>query len=317
MANDCLPGELLARAAAGELTPVEREQTADHLATCSACAGEYRAISSLKSWAEDMSADASVAPPVTAAPIRLLPSTYNPQLETAGGKSRSSFYFPYALAAAAVILSLTLGALLISKSRENQRLLAQADEAARRNAEAIPTAEPLAESRRLLDETTRRAEEESAARRAAEAELARRDAAARPSNQPRGKVASGQRRDEARFSAPDVNVPIFDLDPQDGGRGEQSSQITTIELSPDTDLFTLILNLGGKQASGSFSLEVIDKNNRTVWTGRGLRKSAYNNFTVAMRRRSFPEGEYRLKLFGSSDGRRQLIEQYTIRLAYR
>ena len=41
-----------------------------------------------------------------------------------------------------------------------------------------------------------------------------------------------------------------------------------------------------------------------------------NNFTVALHRGSFPAGEYRLKIYGLRDGKRQLIEEYAIRLVY-
>ena len=198
------------------------------------------------------------------------------------------FYLPYAIAASLLLLSLLLGALLISKSRENQRLIAEANN--RQSAE-------IAESRRLL-------EQESAARRVAEEELAKREATPKSVNRPK------------QSSAPEANVPIVDLNPQDAGRGNQNPTAATVQLSPETDLFTLILNLSGEDTSRNYSLEVTDRNNRTIWTARNLRKSPYNNFTVAMRRRSFPAGEYRLKIYGLRDGRRQLIEEYAIRLTY-
>jgi hypothetical protein len=160
----------------------------------------------------------------------------------------------------------------------------------------------------LLEETTRRAEQESAARRVAEEELAKRDAAE--------KLASRTRQRSTERSAPDVNVPIIDLNPQDAGRGDQNQKATTIQLPSDTDLFTLILNLSGDDSSRNYSLEVTDRNNRTIWTSRDLRKSPYNNFTVAMRRSSFAAGEYRLRIYGVRGGRREVIEEYAIRLLY-
>jgi anti-sigma factor RsiW len=257
-ASDCLTDEVLARAVAGELSQAEREQVADHLATCSDCAKEFRATKSMKAW----------APP--------------------SRRRTLSFYWPYAVAAASLVVCLALGALLISRSRENQRLIAEANN--RHTVEAE-------ESRRLL-------EQESAARRVAEAELAKRDVAAKPSSSPK------------QGSVPEANVPIIDLNPQDGGRGDQNPKTTTVQLSKDTDLFTLILNLGGEDASRNYSLNVTDRSNRTIWSTRNLRKSPYNNFTVAMRRRTFPAGEYRLKIYGLRDGQRRLIEEYAIRLTY-
>lgn len=283
--SDCLTEEVLARAVAGELNQSERERIADHLATCSDCAKEYSAAKSIKAWADE-----NVRPipfPAKANGHRPLPEL-----------RRRPSYLPYAIAASLLVVSLLLGALLISKLRENQRLVAEAN-----NRQSTHTAETT-ESRRLLDETTRRAEQESSARRVAVEELARRDAAAKSTILPKRSVA------------PQANVPIIDLNPQDAGRGGQNPKAATVQLSPDTDLFTLILNLSGEDASRNYSLEVTDRNNRTIWTTRDLRKSPYNNFTVALRRRAFPAGEYRLRIYGLRDGRRQLIEEYAIRISY-
>jgi anti-sigma factor RsiW len=314
-AGDCLTEDILVRAAAGELNQSERERTADHLATCSDCTKEYRAISSLKSWAEELPANAGARPiPLPASDNRQRrPIAVEPTLQEPRVRSRpASFHLPHAIAAAALVLSLALGALLISKWRENQRLVAEANNRQPTHTAAdTKTEAALAESRRLLEETTRRVEQESAARRVAEQELARRDAAQKSSSRTKQRTVSTQRL------APDVNVSIIDLNPQDVGRGVQNQTATTIQLPQDTDLFTLILNLRGEDSSSGYSLEVTDRNNRTIWIGRDLRKSPYNNFTVAMRRRAFPAGEYRLKIYGLRDGRRELIEEYAIHLIYR
>ena len=281
--SECLTEEVLARAVAGELDQAERERIADHLASCSDCAKEYSAAKSIKAWADEN------------APARPIPfpAKVNGHRGLVEPRQRS-VWFSYAIAASLLVVSLLLVALLISKSRENQRLIAEANN---RTAQT-------AESRRLLEESNRRAEQESAARRAAEEEIAKRDAVAKASKSPK------------QSAAPEANVPIIDLNPQDAGRGGQIPTAATVQLSPDTDLFTLILNLSGEDASRDYSLEVTNRNNRTIWTTRNLRKSPYNNFTVALRRRSFPAGEYRLRIYGLRDGRRQLIEEYAIRLTY-
>jgi hypothetical protein len=290
-ASDCLTEDLLARAVAGELNQSERERLADHLASCSDCVKEYRVVKSIKSWANERAGAQPIPFPVKA-------NGHGPSLQSRS--RRFSFYLPYAVAAASLVLSLALGALLISRSREDQRLLAEANN--RQSTISADTTAALDESRRLLAETTRRAEQESAARRIAEEELASRDAATKSATR-------------AKQSA-EANVPIIDLNPQDAGRGDQNPKAATVQLSPETNLFTLILNLAAEDSSRSYSLEVTDRNNRTIWIARDLRKSAYNNFTVAMHRRSFPAGEYRLKIYGLRDGRRQLIEQYAIRFTY-
>jgi hypothetical protein len=305
----CLTEDALARAAAGELDQPERERTADHLASCSDCANEYRAITSLRQWADNAAAStgARIMPMVSSGNGQGQSSSASTLGETQVGSRRVSFYLPYAIAAASLILSLALGALLLEANKRQSM----------QSAENAKTAEALAESRRKLEETNRRIEQENAARRVAEEqlakreeELARRNAADHDSN--RAPEATATTRD----TSPDVNVPIIDLNPQDAGRGEQNQNATTIHLPAYTDLFTLILNLRGDDASRSYSLEITDRRNRTIWTNRNLRKSPYNNFTVAIRRRSLPPGEYRLKIYGLRDGRRELIEEYAIRLVY-
>ena len=56
---DCPPEETLARAAAGDLSSIERERVADHLMGCADCAQEYRLARSLKPWAGQVAATAS------------------------------------------------------------------------------------------------------------------------------------------------------------------------------------------------------------------------------------------------------------------
>jgi len=302
----CLTEEMLISVAAGELATSERERVADHFAVCSDCAREYRAIESLRPWTDEVAANNGgvVIPMVVAGNGRQhgeLPAMREARL----GSRPVPFYLPYAIAAASLILSLALGSLLLSKWRENQRLVAEVKN--RQDAEKTETAKALAELREAVDEANRRTQQENEARRVAEAELAKRDAEARSTGRAVSRSAA----------LPEANVPIIDLSPQDAGRGEQSQQATTVQLPPNADLFTLILNLGGADdTSHSYSLEVTDRNNRIVWTSRDLRKSPYNNFTVAMRRRSFPAGEYRFKIYGMRNGRRELLQEYAVRLTY-
>src|SRR5678815_2493791 len=113
--SQCLTEEVLARAVAGELDQAERERMADHLASCSDCAKEYGAARSIKAWADEN------------APARPIPfpAEANGHHHVLLEPRRWSLHLPYAIAASLLVLSLLLGALLISKSHENQRLVAE------------------------------------------------------------------------------------------------------------------------------------------------------------------------------------------------
>jgi hypothetical protein len=102
----CISKEVLAQAAAGQLSRSERERIADHLAVCSECALEYRVARSLRSWSEDAS--------------RELPRT---------GDRKSWFSYIWqpapilsAVAASLLVVSMVLGAWVFSLQREARSL---------------------------------------------------------------------------------------------------------------------------------------------------------------------------------------------------
>ncbi len=301
--SECLPEEMLTSAAAGELSEAQRSEVADHLATCSSCAKEYRETRSLKSWAE--SASESLTKPSTqveTGPARVvqLPDRRVPVQQPSFANSRLFFYLPIALAAMFLIVALLLGAQLISQRRENNRLVAQVNEKELASAEAA-----------------RRAEQADAARRAAQEELASRAAEQPPAQRtPETGIPNGSSQPRDRVDQPLVNVPIFELEPR-GSTRASGTDVATLEAAADTRLITLILHVNGELSHDIYSLEVLDQAGRPVWASRGLRKNRYNNFTVALPRRTFPAGDYRLKLYSLRDDRREIVEEYSIRLQYR
>jgi hypothetical protein len=119
------------------------------------------------------------------------------------------------------------------------------------------------------------------------------------------------------LSQPQMNLPIRDLDPQGSTRGQSRRADAVIELPSSASLFALILNVGGEVAHSSYALEIMDGRGKTVWSGGGLQKSPYNTFTVALSRRLLPAGRYRIKLYGTMpEGRKQLVEDYAVRIVY-
>lgn len=333
---ECLTSELMVRAAAGELDSSERGQVADHVMSCSDCAREYRSLLPLRSWADAAAASVSEPPAKTKfATVRQSVLLGTQRMEKTGaahlgwGQRLGGLFFssrvPYAVAALLLVLSFALIAALIFQRRENQRLLAQLnDRPAERPAGTVaPSPETLEEMRRQLEEATRRTEREEAARAAAQEEVARRSSQenmrerpSRPTGRDGTEIAE-LRRTVKSLSQPQVNVPIIDVDPQGSSRAQSQDAPATIEVPSGANLFTLILNVAGEAWHSSYALEISNQRGATVWRGRGLHKSPYNTFTVALPRRSFPTGRYRIKLYGLRDGQRQLVEDYAVRVQYR
>jgi hypothetical protein len=295
----CLSAEALMRAATGAMDQSERERVADHMMTCSDCAEEYRLIHSLKPWAPQAVAAATRQ----ATEMRLQKqegaSTLRPGWWPWLRMVFSPVQAPYALAVSLLIVSLVLGAWIVSLYRENQRIAARLNEQlAEANERLAAATGSLEKARQQLDESPGRSEQY-------ETQIA----------ELRQNISElSQTVDE--LSQPQINVPITDLDPQDSARGERSGRVTTIQVPEGANIFTLILNIASEQKHASYGLEIVDERGKIVWRGQGLQKSQSDNFTIALARRLLPAGRYRIKLYGLRGGQRELVEDYAVRVQY-
>jgi hypothetical protein len=198
---------------------------------------------------------------------------------------------PYAIAASLLIVSLGLGAWIVSLRRENQRLAAGFNEQLIEREQAIAVAtKSLEEARQRLEEASRRAEQDATQI----AEL---------------------RQTVDELSQPQINTPVTDLYPRDYIRGQEGA-VKTVAVPSGANFFTLILNMAGQPSHPEYALEILDQGGRAIWRGRGLQKSLYNNFTVTLPRRSFSAGPYRIKLYGLRGARSELVEEYALRIRY-
>jgi hypothetical protein len=115
----------------------------------------------------------------------------------------------------------------------------------------------------------------------------------------RGEIAS--------LEQPRLNTPVIDLDAAGPIRGA-SAPSRTLEIPPSADLFTLILNLPpGTPSYPNYSLEIVDRNGAVIWSGNGLRRSAFDTFDVTLTRKLLPPGGYRLRLYGVQTIRKALV----------
>jgi hypothetical protein len=139
---------------------------------------------------------------------------------------------------------------------------------------------------------------------------------ARRSQQYKTEVAN-LRQTVDELSQPQLNVPIADLYPRELIREQgRPSTIQTIAVPSSANLFTLILNVGERPSYPAYALEIVDQQGQPIWSGDGLQKSPEENFTVTLSRRLFPAGQYRLRLYGLRGDRRQMVEEYAVRIRY-
>lgn len=302
-AVDCLSSEVLARAAVGDLSEAEREPVAAHLATCSDCVEEYRMIAPLEAWAKQ-AADLARATSTETPAIIELPkaratdkdNVVHPAWRRQHGQG--SRLIPYAMAASFLIASILLGLWVTSLKRENERINARSErERIERENELAAANQTLEETQRKLDETIRQPQGNNDGKKETE-------------------IAELRQRIE-ELSRPQFNISITDLEARGSVRSGSADAVKTIEVAPGANFFTVILNVSGQPSFKDYVLEIQDRGGKVVSTGRGLRKSPYNTFTVMLARSSLPAGSYHLKLYGVSGNQRELIEEYAVRIEYK
>jgi hypothetical protein len=275
--EECLTEEELLRAAMGEMSPSERERFADHMISCSDCAQEYRLTQSLKPLAEQVTdGEAKIS---------------KAEAEVIAIRAFLPVRALYAIAASLLVLCIGLGIWAQSLRREKSLALAGLNEQlAERERTIAAQEEALAKAQRQLEE------------------------APKQFGQYENQIAE-LRKDLAELNQPQINVLIADLDPANTIRGG-STGTAIVRVPPGANFFTLILNTTSEKSYPDYALEILDQRGKTLWQGSGLQKSSSNNFTVALPRALFPSGQYRIKLSGLSKSRKELVEDYLVKIQY-
>jgi anti-sigma factor RsiW len=298
--TECLTEEELASAAADELSQSELRRVAAHLVTCVDCAEEYRLVRPLNNWAQQVSVSAGeFVPAIATADIE----TTKPVKQSWWQGFQSILVLSrvtYAVAAGFAVGVLALGIWIVLLRGENQRIALRLDkEIAEREQAAASANHSLEETQQQLQEARRQVDEMRNSNQA---------------TQQQSQVAE-LRRSLDELSRPHVNVPIIELEPQGTRRGEAAARTLTIPSRPS--IFALVLNITSEQVYSDYAVEITDRDQKLVWSARGLQKSPQNTFTLALPRRLLPAGQYRIKLYGVDKNRREIVEDYSVRVEYK
>lgn len=121
------------------------------------------------------------------------------------------------------------------------------------------------------------------------------------------------RLEAAEAIRPQLNVPIVDLDPG-VPRGAPRPDVAEIRVPSSSSVFALILHVAGERSFPEYLLEIRDARGEVAWTGSGLRPTPENFFTVVLSKLRFRQGEYRLRLYGTTRGSRALVETYALKV---
>lgn len=208
-----------------------------------------------------------------------------------------------AVAAVLLVVGLLLGAWITSLRREQQRLVGQFNEQLTEKDQAIASAtESLAATRRQLEEALSRSEGD-------ETEIA-------ALSQTYETQISELRQTVGRLSRPQLNAPIIELDPQQDPIRREANNVQILRVPSGTNFFTLILNTVGESSYPDYGLEIANQRGQLVWRGQGLEKSSFDTFRLGLSRQWLPAGQYQIRLYGLRGERKELLEEYALRVQY-
>jgi hypothetical protein len=305
---DCLPAETMMRAATGEASEEERGRVADHLATCSDCAWEFRLVRAFKPWTEEAgqafaaSGDQGLHSDSTAtrAPLRGVEKAIarrSPlwrQIAALLSPGRT----PVALAVQLLLLALLAfsGWLILTWQSNSDRIISLNKQLAERDRALDSANESLAEARRQLEEAIRRRDQALSATNSKqyEEEIAR------------------LRQTIDELTSPQVDIPIVDLVMIRGARIETAMPI---EVPRTANLVTLILNFDDRQQHSAYEVEIIDQKGSQVW--RGESKSQGNKLNMTLPRRFLSGGRYLIKLSGLRNDKKTPLANYAVMISSR
>jgi uncharacterized protein (UPF0216 family) len=301
---DCLSAETMMRAATGEASEEERGRAADHLATCSDCAWEFRLVRALKPWAEEagqafaaagqrLHSDQATTTRGVRKEIEQQPSLWQ-RITALLSPGRT----PAALATQLLLLALLVlgGWLILARQVNSNQIDILNKEVAERDRALDSATKSLDEAQRQLEEAIRQRDQAIAAAN---------------SNQNGGEIAR-LRQTIDELTRPQLDIPIIDLDMI---RGASIETAVPIDVPRTANLLTLILKFNERRQHSAYEVEIIDQHGKQIWQGQS--KSQPNKLNVTIPRRALSGGIYLIKLFGLRNDEKVRIADYAIAISYK
>lgn len=121
-------------------------------------------------------------------------------------------------------------------------------------------------------------------------------------------LASSQ-RSLSELRAPQLDLPIVNLEPTGSTRSGEQAEVT---LPEGEARWVLILNLVDTSDYAEYRLEFRTDDGRHVLTQGGLSKSARGHFRLSLPRDYLPHGRYRVELQGVRGGVAEPVAQYVL-----
>lgn len=142
-----------------------------------------------------------------------------------------------------------------------------------------------------------------------------RETASKP--QPPGQTGEEIARLQAQIkelTTPQVNVPVLEVYPQEMAERSQRPAVNQVSIPSAAKVVTLILNSQSATIAPSYSLDILDAQNRAVWSSQGLQRHATGDYTISVPAALLPPGNYLVNIYGRTGSQRTKIESYRLRI---
>lgn len=134
---------------------------------------------------------------------------------------------------------------------------------------------------------------------------------------PLGGFALHQKTVITDLTRPQLNATIHDavtIDSRNRSR-ERGNQPSAVELPAGTEFFTIVFPLGSRSGEEVYRVEILDSNERTVWSGEGLEVDQFGFATLGLSRQFLKQGSYEIRILNGEDSTNP-VGQYSIQLHY-
>lgn len=290
----------------GKLSLSDESLAREHLVTCQECALELIGLAAFCDPEED---DLSQPSSAQVAYVWSTLQTQTPPVSDSLRSRRSSVFrlgqwispprLAYLLAAASIVLTLSLGIWLLSLNRKNQTLIVE-----------LRQGHNAHEQEKLAAQNAR-----MAADKKIEEALRQRDEA----RDRLERLAAQSERSRRQASEPQLKVSIADLVVDKSvTRGSEDPKVYLIELSPEITAFTLIIPWFELNPPYSdYAILIKNRNGATILNRKGLHYEPTEGFTPVLPRRLFPAGEYSFSVYGLGHGGKTTLQEGIARISYK
>ena len=271
--------ELMTLLQQGDLREDERVSLRAHLVECSQC------IDTFKEMRDFLADDSPAQPQVDEIAKERVWRAVRPQsvADKSPKTTRRRPIIAHAVAACLAIMFIIAGILAINLWQQKQFLLSQLQNEQKQNAE-------IAEKIKALEGQQQ------------------------PPQVPPATPNTDTERQVAKLKEPSINTLILDVFPTDSTERGSGSGSNTPTIPSTAKNFVLLLNAAGRPQYPNYQVEILDGNNKTVWTSAGLKRDNLGNFSLSLTKDFLPRGGYRLRVYGISGQKRQHVADYSVRV---